>query len=107
MTREPGVHDALADRRASAPEDKRDLVDRRSTQIERHHPGLPLLARKARRARNVSSRGSSDARYDSPCGEGAHPNDLVEGDDRRDGATRRHRTEQLPYAKQTRRPEAR
>lgn len=79
MPSETGVHHALTDRRARSAEDEGYLIDRRPTQVERHHPGLTLLAIQTRRARNVSSRWSVNARYDSPCREGTHPKDLVEG----------------------------
>jgi len=79
MASQAGVHHALTDRSARAAEDEGDLVDRRATQVERHHPGLALLAIQTRGARNVSSRWSVDARYDSPCRDGTHPKDLVEG----------------------------
>ena len=79
MPSEAGVHYALTNRRACGAEDEGYLIDRRAAQVERHHPRLTLLAIQTRRARNVSSRWSVNARYDSPCREGAHPKDLVEG----------------------------
>ena len=79
MASEAGVHYALTDRSAGGAEDEGYLIDRRATQVERHHPGLTLLAIETRRARNVSSRWSVNARYDSPCRDGSHPKDLVEG----------------------------
>lgn len=79
VSREPRLHHTLTDRAARGAEHERDFVDRRAAQIERHHPGLALLAIETRCARNVSSRGSIDARYDSPCRDGSHPKDLVEG----------------------------
>ena len=79
MPSEAGVHHALTDRRACGAEDEGYLIDRRTAQVERHHPGLTLLAIQTGRARNVSSRWSVNARYDSPCGDGTHPKNLVEG----------------------------
>ena len=79
MASEAGVHHALPDGRTRGAEDEGDFIDRRATQVECHHPGLALLAIQTRRARNVSSRWSVDARYDSPCRDGTHPKDLVEG----------------------------
>ena len=66
-------HDALSYRRAAAAEHERNLFDRRTTQVERHHPRFSLLAVQSRCARNVGAGGSVSARGDSPCGEGAHP----------------------------------
>jgi len=79
MPGQPRIHHALTNRRPRAAEHEGNFIDRRATQVERHHPRLTLLAIETRGARNVSSRWSIDARYDSPCHDGSHPKDLVEG----------------------------
>ena len=79
MAREASFHDTLSYRRTTAAEHEGDLFDRRTTQVERHHPRFPLFAVQSRSARNVGAGGSVGARGDSPCGEGAHPNTKVRG----------------------------